>query len=341
MSSGIEPRRRALVVVRQDGLGCLAGQGTPARAVLAQPDSVPPAATMERDAGPELRRTGGRRRRRWARGERRDRRPRPGRGGSRRRRVGSAARTVPAGAARSTTSARTSQATVRVASRRNGRRVVVGMVPRRVVPKHARCIRSTPMPRRDHGRGYPNDLPGGYAVDMDLRCFLGHGASGTAASMTPYVEGLRARGVDGDRDRPAAPAGRGRRPGLPSRRPGGWGRGRRRPVLRRARRQPRGGGAGRSIRRARAVLLPAAPAGRHRTRRRRGSAHWPSIRCPGPAAVRANRIRSPGSTCCAPPSRGSADRPNWSRIRGSATASNRCSRTPWTGPPPSSTGVAG
>jgi pimeloyl-ACP methyl ester carboxylesterase len=51
------------------------------------------------------------------------------------------------------------------------------------------------MPRRDHGGGYPNDLPGGYAVDMDLRCFLGHGASGTAASMTPYVEGLRARGI--------------------------------------------------------------------------------------------------------------------------------------------------
>jgi predicted alpha/beta-hydrolase family hydrolase len=30
---------------------------------------------------------------------------------------------------------------------------------------------------------------------MDLRCYLGHGASGTAASMTPYVEGLRARGI--------------------------------------------------------------------------------------------------------------------------------------------------
>jgi predicted alpha/beta-hydrolase family hydrolase len=30
---------------------------------------------------------------------------------------------------------------------------------------------------------------------MDLHCYLGHGASGTAASMTPYVEGLRARGI--------------------------------------------------------------------------------------------------------------------------------------------------
>jgi predicted alpha/beta-hydrolase family hydrolase len=31
---------------------------------------------------------------------------------------------------------------------------------------------------------------------MGLRLFLGHGASGTAASMAPFVTGLRARGVD-------------------------------------------------------------------------------------------------------------------------------------------------
>jgi len=31
---------------------------------------------------------------------------------------------------------------------------------------------------------------------MGLRVFLGHGASGTAASMAPFVEGLRARGID-------------------------------------------------------------------------------------------------------------------------------------------------
>jgi uncharacterized protein len=37
---------------------------------------------------------------------------------------------------------------------------------------------------------------GGYAVRVSLRCFLGHGASGTAASMTPFVSGLRKRGVD-------------------------------------------------------------------------------------------------------------------------------------------------
>ena len=38
-------------------------------------------------------------------------------------------------------------------------------------------------------------LPDGYAVDMELRCFLGHGASGSAASMTPYVNGLQTRGI--------------------------------------------------------------------------------------------------------------------------------------------------
>jgi predicted alpha/beta-hydrolase family hydrolase len=30
---------------------------------------------------------------------------------------------------------------------------------------------------------------------MGLRCYLGHGASGTAASMTPFVAGLQARGL--------------------------------------------------------------------------------------------------------------------------------------------------
>ena len=31
---------------------------------------------------------------------------------------------------------------------------------------------------------------------MAIRCFLGHGASGTAATMAPFVDGLRARGVE-------------------------------------------------------------------------------------------------------------------------------------------------
>jgi predicted alpha/beta-hydrolase family hydrolase len=31
---------------------------------------------------------------------------------------------------------------------------------------------------------------------MGVRCFLGHGASGTAASMAPFVDGLRTRGIE-------------------------------------------------------------------------------------------------------------------------------------------------
>jgi hypothetical protein len=36
----------------------------------------------------------------------------------------------------------------------------------------------------------------GYASGMGARIFLGHGASGTAASMAPFVDGLRRRGLD-------------------------------------------------------------------------------------------------------------------------------------------------
>src|SRR4026209_727303 len=43
--------------------------------------------------------------------------------------------------------------------------------------------------------GQPMGLPDGYALGMELRCFLGHGASGSAASMTPYVSGLQSRGI--------------------------------------------------------------------------------------------------------------------------------------------------
>ncbi len=32
-------------------------------------------------------------------------------------------------------------------------------------------------------------------LDMDLHCYLGHGASGTSASMAPFVEGLVRRGI--------------------------------------------------------------------------------------------------------------------------------------------------
>ena len=36
---------------------------------------------------------------------------------------------------------------------------------------------------------------GQYPVRVSLCCFLGHGAGGTAASMAPFVAGLRARGI--------------------------------------------------------------------------------------------------------------------------------------------------
>src|SRR6478609_1397218 len=41
----------------------------------------------------------------------------------------------------------------------------------------------------------PGGAMDGYPWRVELRCFLGHGASGTAASMAPFVDGLRARGL--------------------------------------------------------------------------------------------------------------------------------------------------
>jgi predicted alpha/beta-hydrolase family hydrolase len=51
------------------------------------------------------------------------------------------------------------------------------------------------MTRPDHDRCTPRD-PDRYAEAMAIQCYLGHGASGTAATMAPFVTGLRARGVD-------------------------------------------------------------------------------------------------------------------------------------------------
>ena len=43
----------------------------------------------------------------------------------------------------------------------------------------------------------PSAIAEGYATrDMAPHCYLGHGASGTSASMKPFVDGLRARGID-------------------------------------------------------------------------------------------------------------------------------------------------
>ncbi len=50
------------------------------------------------------------------------------------------------------------------------------------------------MTRRGHDRGTRRS-PSGYPVPMVTCCYLGHGASGNATSMAPFVEGLVARGV--------------------------------------------------------------------------------------------------------------------------------------------------
>ena len=43
----------------------------------------------------------------------------------------------------------------------------------------------------------PSVIAEGYATDhMALHCYLGHGASGTSASMKPFVDGLRRRGIE-------------------------------------------------------------------------------------------------------------------------------------------------
>jgi predicted alpha/beta-hydrolase family hydrolase len=52
-----------------------------------------------------------------------------------------------------------------------------------------------------HGPGgssaiQPNGPSQGYASHVSVRCYLGHGASGTAASMAPFVAGLRSRGIE-------------------------------------------------------------------------------------------------------------------------------------------------
>lgn len=42
----------------------------------------------------------------------------------------------------------------------------------------------------------PNGPAQGYPWGVSVRCYLGHGASATAASMAPFVAGLRARGIE-------------------------------------------------------------------------------------------------------------------------------------------------
>lgn len=52
------------------------------------------------------------------------------------------------------------------------------------------------MARVGHADASRTAHPKGYPCLVSVRCYLGHGASGTAASMAPFVNGLRKRGID-------------------------------------------------------------------------------------------------------------------------------------------------
>ena len=140
--------------------------------------------------------------------------------------------------------------------------------------------------RADHGPGGLPACGGGTSggvrwgtVRSVIRVYLGHGASGTAASMKPWVDGLRGPRHRGAR-RGAAEAqggGRGRRVrGAGARRAGHR---HRRPLVRRPGRVARGRGRARRgrgpacppVRGARLPVLPDAPARQARERRPRAS----------------------------------------------------------------------
>ena len=102
---------------------------------------------------------------------------------------------------RPTTMATVSTAAQRVEGRtRDGRRMVMlGMVPRRGGGRSMPGERTRPPWPVGATAGPADGATGPLSCrSMGLRCFLGHGASGTAASMTPFVEGLRARGFVAD-----------------------------------------------------------------------------------------------------------------------------------------------
>ena len=165
---------------------------------------------------------------------------------------------------------------------------------------------------------------------MGLRIFLGHGASGTAASMAPFVDGLRARGLDATAiDLPQA-QGRGRAPGVPPRRSrrradvvvGGHSFGGR--VASLAAAEPDAPYAALVL-----LQLPAPSA------RRPGADRCPDRPLaghplPGPAAVgRVGPVRADRPAAGRGPA--PAARRSWSRTRGSATRSSRSSTTSSTG----------
>ena len=113
-------------------------------------------------------------------------------------------------------------------------------------------------PRAAHAR-----LP---CAAMGPRCFLGHGASGTSASMAPFVDGLRSARRRTRRRSTCPSAGRGRPARVPPGRPVPSPTSRRRPLVRRARRQPGRRRARRAVRRpwscsAIRSIRPARPSG--------------------------------------------------------------------------------
>ena len=272
---------RALVVVAPGSSArALAVEGAAAGAVLRHPDAVAVAATVERDrrpedgrlvgpvgwasargsasagAGPAARRSGpgpprspsGTERDEQGHAERRQRRRSRGGGGS-----------------------------GRGDRERDASDVLEGRGPK------VEGWRSVTRPGHDPTgppRTHPNDPRQGYPSAMGLRLFLGHGASGTAASMAPFVDGLRARGVDAARDRPAEAQGRGCPPGVPHRgarrRAMSWSGGTRTAAGSPASPRP-------SPTRPYAALVCFSyplhpPGGPERTDAR--IAHWPAIRCP-------------------------------------------------------------
>ena len=119
--------------------------------------------------------------------------------------------------------------------------------------------------------------------------------------MTPFVDGLQARGLTATAiDLPKRKA----EDAVPAFHlvvPSAAGRRRRRPLVRRPGRQPRGGRARRSVRR------PSSCSAIRSTRRASRSAPRPASPTGRPSAARscccpASPIRSPGSSSCAPPS---------------------------------------
>ena len=156
---------------------------------------------------------------------------------------------------------------------------------------------------------------------MAIRFFVGHGASGSAASMPPT-----SRGSGGAGSTPRRSTCRSRRPRTPSPRSarssptdpdadGAADRGRW-PVVRRPGRQPRRRRARHGLRGARLLQLSAPSARARRSKAEERTSHWPAIRCP--VLLLSGRGRPVRPDRPAPGRRPAAPRrPSSSRTRGS------------------------